>query len=85
MQKFSYVLTDGEGIHARPAGELVKLIKTLQSEVTVTANGKSVSGRKVLAMMSLGAKKGQEVEFAVEGPDEAEAAKTIEDFMKANL
>ena len=24
MKKFTYVITDSEGIHARPAGELVK-------------------------------------------------------------
>ena len=27
MKEFKYVVTDNEGIHARPAGELVKLVK----------------------------------------------------------
>ena len=29
MKEFKYVVTDNEGIHARPAGELVKLVKVL--------------------------------------------------------
>ena len=27
MREFKYVVTDPEGIHARPAGELVKAVK----------------------------------------------------------
>lgn len=36
MQKFSYVLTDAEGIHARPAGELVKQAKGYKSKVMIS-------------------------------------------------
>ena len=31
MKEFKYVVTDNEGIHARPAGELVKLVKGFES------------------------------------------------------
>ena len=27
MKEFKYVITDKEGIHARPAGELIKVVK----------------------------------------------------------
>ena len=85
MQKFSYVLTDAEGIHARPAGELVKQAKGYKSKAMIAKDGKSVNAAKILAVMSLGAKQGQTVEFTIEGEDEVQAAAELEAFMKANL
>ena len=35
MKEFKYVVTDNEGIHARPAGELVKLVKGFESKITI--------------------------------------------------
>ena len=40
MKEFKYVVTDNEGIHARPAGELVKLVKQFESVVTIEKEGK---------------------------------------------
>ena len=35
MKEFKYVVTDNEGIHARPAGELVKLVKGFESTISI--------------------------------------------------
>ncbi len=35
MKEFKYVVTDNEGIHARPAGELVKLAKSFEASVMI--------------------------------------------------
>ena len=40
MKEFKYVITDNEGIHARPAGELVKLAKSFESSVMIEKEGK---------------------------------------------
>lgn len=85
MKEFSYVITDAEGIHARPAGELVKLVKTFESSVKIRKGDKSVDGRKLLALMGMGVKKGDEVTFSFEGSDEEKACETTEKFMKENL
>ncbi|MBR2188860.1 MAG: HPr family phosphocarrier protein [Eubacterium sp.] len=85
MKNFSYVITDNDGIHARPAGELVKLCKTFKSTITISKDGKSGKATKILSVMSLGATKGSTVEFAVEGEDEDAAAAAVEEFMKNNL
>ena len=39
MKEFKYVITDPEGIHARPAGELVKAAKEFNCAVTLTKDG----------------------------------------------
>ncbi|MDD6762439.1 MAG: HPr family phosphocarrier protein [Clostridiales bacterium] len=85
MKEFKYVITDPEGIHARPAGELVKAVKAYESEVNISKEGKTVSAKKIFGVMGLAAKQGQEVVFTIEGPDEDKAAAEIEAFMKANL
>ena len=85
MKSFSYVITDNEGIHARPAGELVKLCKTFKSDITIAKDGQSGKATKILSVMSLGATKGSTVEFTIEGEDEETAAAAVEAFMKENL
>ncbi len=85
MKSFSYVIKDAEGIHARPAGELVKLAKTFTSKVTIAKGAKSGDARKIFAVMGLGAKQGEEVTVTAEGDDEEKAIAEIEAFMNANL
>ena len=85
MKEFKYVITDPEGIHARPAGELVKKCKGYASKITLIKDGKAANAAKILAVMSLGVKKGHEVTFQIEGADEATAAAELEAFMKENL
>ena len=53
MKEFKYVVTDNEGIHARPAGELVKLVKGFESTISIEKEGKKVDCRKLLALMGL--------------------------------
>lgn len=85
MLSFSYTITDNQGIHARPAGELAKLVKSLDSKVIIKNGDKTANASKVLAIMSLGGKFGQTVEITVEGGDEAGSLAKVEAFMKENL
>ncbi len=85
MREFKYVITDAEGIHARPAGELIKLLKDFQSAITITKDGKSADAKRIFGVMGLAAKQGQEITMTAEGPDEDAAIAAIETFLKANL
>ena len=85
MKEFKYVVTDNEGIHARPAGELVKLVKGFESKITIEKDGKTVECRKLLALMGLGVKCGETVTVTVEGADEEKAAAAMEKFFSENL
>ena len=72
------------GIHARPASELVKLIKdNAPVKVTLKANGKSANGASIISLLALGLKKGTEVEVCAEGGNEAEVAKAVADYIKS--
>ena len=85
MKEFKYVITDAQGIHARPASELVKERKGVSSVVKLTKEGKTVEAKKLMAVMSLGIKCGQEITVTVEGEDEDAVAERLENFFKTNL
>lgn len=85
MKTFNYTIQDEIGIHARPAGLLVKEAKSYNSKVTLNINGKSAEATKLMAIMSLGAKNGQTVEVTIEGVDEDVAYKGIKTFFEQNL
>ena len=85
MREFTYVITDKEGIHARPAGELVKMAKGYASSVTVAKEGKTADAKKVFGLMGLGVKQGMEITVQVNGEDEDAAAAALETFLKENL
>ncbi len=86
MKTFDYTITDPVGIHARPAGILVKEIKKFAgSTVTITKGEKSVDARKLMALMGMGIKQGDTVTVGVEGGDEEAVAAAVEEFFKNNL
>lgn len=85
MKQFTYVITDEIGIHARPAGLLVKEAKKYQSAITITCNGKSAAASKLMAVMSMGVKHADTVEVSVEGPDEDTAFEEMQKFFHENL
>lgn len=85
MTEFKYVITDELGIHARPAGMLVKEAKKFASTIKLATAAKTVDAKGIMGVMSLGAKKGDEVTITADGADEADAAAAVEAFFKANL
>ena len=85
MKEFQYVITDAEGIHARPAGLLVKKAKEFASTITIKKDDKSGDAKKTYSAMGLAAKKGETVTICVEGADEDAAARALEALFKKNL
>ena len=85
MKSCEYTMTDPVGIHARPAGILVKEIKKYASTVTVIKGEKEVNALKLMALMGMGIKQGDTVKVTIDGADEDVAAAAIEEFFKANL
>lgn len=85
MKSFDYTITDEIGIHARPAGILAKKAKEYVSRITITKGGKTAEAQKLMAVMSLGVKKGETVTVSAEGEDEEKAVADMETFFKENL
>lgn len=47
MKEFTYVIKEELGLHARPAGLLVKEAKKFQSATTLAAKGKTAAAGKL--------------------------------------
>ena len=80
MKTFEYTITDELGIHARPAGMLVKEASKFASKIMIASPKKEVDAKRIM-----GAKKGDTVKLTIEGADEAEAAASLEKFLQDNL
>lgn len=85
MKSFTYVVKDELGIHARPAGLLVKEAKQFASEITLECGGKKAGAKGLMGVMSMAVKQGNEVIVSAEGADEEAAIAALEAFFKANL
>ena len=85
MKSFSYTVKDELGIHARPAGMLVKEVKNFKSKVTLEKDGKVTDAARLMADMSMGVKKDQTVTITVEGTDEDAAYDALKSFFETNL
>lgn len=85
MKEFKYVLTDKEGIHARPAGLLVKKANEFESKIMIGKGEKSADAKRIFGVMGLGAKCKEEIFMTADGADEEKAITDLEEFMKENL
>lgn len=85
MKEFEFVVTDPQGIHARPAGLLVKEAKKFESNISVFKGARKGDLKKIFTVMALGAKQGEAIKVQVEGADEEQAASAVEAFLKENF
>ena len=85
MVKFAFVVKDEMGLHARPAGLLVKEAAKCTSKVTIMKGEKSGDAKRIFNVMGLSVKHGDEVEIMVEGEKEQEEAAALEAFVKENI
>ena len=80
MKTFTYRVGDTIGLHARPAGELVSYSKRFSSDIKVKKGSKEADAKRLIAVMGLGAKYGDELTFSISGEDEDNAARELENF-----
>ncbi|MDF1493638.1 HPr family phosphocarrier protein [Caproiciproducens sp. CPB-2] len=85
MIKFDYTIQDKLGLHARPAGMLVKIAQGSGCKISVLANGTTADAKRLFSIMSLCAKENDRLTFAIEGEDEQTETDRLKAFCKQNL
>jgi phosphocarrier protein HPr len=73
-----------EGLHARPAAQFVKTAKGFSSEIVVVKGYKEANAKSSMKIMTLGAKKGDEVIIRAEGEDAEEAVDALVELISQN-
>lgn len=66
-----------EGMHARPAAQIVKTAAKFQSEITLVRDDLEVNGKSIMGVMMLAAAYGTTITLRADGPDETEALDAI--------
>ncbi|WP_053956277.1 HPr family phosphocarrier protein [Inediibacterium massiliense] len=71
-----------QGLRARPAAMFVQLANKFMSDIFVEQQYKKVNAKSIMCIMALGLLKGESIAVSIDGPDEEEAIKAIEDFFQ---
>ena len=85
MKTVTHVIADPLGLHASPAGLLVKLAGDFESAIVVTTSTGTADAKRIMALMRLGAKQGTLLTVTCSGPDEEAAAEAIRRFLTDHL
>ena len=79
----SVTVTDKLGLHARPAAQIAKLVKSaIESNPALVVivehqSGKQAQAKSALMLMALGAKSGESIEVQVVGASDEAAANLV--------
>lgn len=85
MISITYTITDELGIHARPAGSLVKAAAAFPCAIKIGTPDKMVDAKRIMGVMALALKFGAELTMSFDGDREKEAAESLSAFLKENL
>ena len=69
MPERTVLIVNRNGLHARPAAEIVKLASKFQAEITIVKDDLDVNGKSIMGVMMLAAEHGSSITLRAEGPD----------------
>ncbi len=85
MVTFDYIIKAEHGIHARPAGELVKKAQSHRCGITLRHGERHADLKKLLAVLQLGVPQGATVSIECDGADEEAAADDIKSYLQQHF
>lgn len=77
MTEREMTIVNSQGLHARPAAQLVRLSSTFQSEIQFEKDGFSVNGKSIMGVMMLAAECGSTLRVRADGADADQAVDAI--------
>jgi phosphocarrier protein len=80
-----YIILAPQGMHARPATTLIKIVKKFKSVISLKKGDTLVRLNSVLNILSMTAKCGETLSIVIDGEDEAAASEALETFFTEQL
>ena len=77
MPERSVQVLNKNGLHARPAAEIVKAAARFKSDITIVRDDLEVNGKSIMGVMMLAAGKGAKVLLEADGPDEQQCVTAL--------
>ena len=81
MPERTVQITNKNGLHARPAAEIVKMASKYSSDITVVRDDLEVNGKSIMGVMMLAAEYGSTLKLRAEGPDADQALDALADLI----
>ncbi|MHB0949549.1 MAG: HPr family phosphocarrier protein [Gemmatimonadaceae bacterium] len=78
-------IVNKQGLHARPAAEIVKVASKFASDITIARDDLEVNGKSIMGVMMLAAECGAELTLRATGPDAEQALGAISDLIAARF
>ncbi len=85
MIKETIMITDGEGLHLRPAGLLSKLTRKFSCETTIIFKGAEINAKKMMAILSAAITPNSQIDFVCDGEDETDAMAEVKAFFEGGM
>jgi len=82
MKNITVKIPFKEGLHARPASELVKICQNISSDITIAKGETVIDPKSILGIMSLGAAYDDEIVITVNGGDEDGAISSMKNYFQ---
>jgi phosphocarrier protein len=70
-------IVNQEGLHARPAAQIVRLATTFDADVELSKDGMDVNGKSIMGVMMLAAECGSDLRIRATGPDAERAVEAL--------
>jgi phosphocarrier protein len=81
MVERSVQIVNKNGLHARPAAEVVKAASKFKSEITIVRDDLEVNGKSIMGVMMLAAEFGATLTIRANGPDAQQAVDAIAELI----
>lgn len=85
MVERTVTVVNRNGVHARPAAEIVKTAGRFASDVTIVRDDLEVNGKSIMGVMMLAAECGADITLRADGPDAQEAVDAIATLVESKF
>ena len=82
MPERELTILNRNGLHARPAAEIVKTAARYKAEITISREDLEVNGKSIMGVMMLAAEQGSTVKVKADGPDADQAIQAIAELVE---
>lgn len=85
MKTITHTIIDELGLHARPAGQIVKMVAGFAGNVQIGTPEKMADCKRIMGVMGLALKQGDTLTMTFDGDGEEELAARVLEYMQQNL
>jgi phosphocarrier protein HPr len=85
MVERTVTIANKNGLHARPAAEIVKAAAKFKADILLVRDDLEVNGKSIMGVMMLAAEFGSQLLLRAEGPDAEEAIGAIAQLIESKF